>query len=489
MSNLKTSQEAAASTLDGTEVVRIVQAGANKRTTLAEVVALATGGPGGGSDLGWVTCLTHAQILAGVTAVNASSGQPFNVMYIGPGVFTFTDELHFTQPVQLIGAGRAGAQFHKEYAFTALVQTTTNKNMLNFGVDPWNVRDIHVQSSWGSDTPTGGDGIHSDVGNGSTINNVSTEGFYRGINLVNAAMNQLQQVFVYAPYYVGVELDNLAIPDGGDQFLNGIYLSAGQGRNAEAAIRTTSGGGLKIQNIKVNMGPAGDSGRFVNGIEVAVGNSTVTQDLLIDLASIENLSGTPIKITSTGGHWPYTILDNIQCATYGSPNAIDIESSSVGLLDMLTIGSVNATQGGSGDAVIKLRNVNNVKIGTVLYTQHTKVLDIDSTVTTIIDNANRDGGTNYSSSASGTITMDTVNWGHFHYQLSGDITLANPSTYRSGTTTNVNIDSNGHGVTWGNKFVFPDGFDKTLSSGSDVFSFLYSGLTDKFYCVGAKKFS
>lgn len=49
MTDKKTTDEDAAGTLTGTEIVGIVQGGANKRTTLAAVAALATGGTGGPS--------------------------------------------------------------------------------------------------------------------------------------------------------------------------------------------------------------------------------------------------------------------------------------------------------------------------------------------------------------------------------------------------------------------------------------------------------
>ena len=44
MANLKTSQEADAGTLDGSEQVRIVQSGADKKTTTGAIAALSTGG-------------------------------------------------------------------------------------------------------------------------------------------------------------------------------------------------------------------------------------------------------------------------------------------------------------------------------------------------------------------------------------------------------------------------------------------------------------
>lgn len=494
--NLKTSDEAAASTLDGTEIVRIVQAGVNKRTTLAEIAALATGGSGGGSDLGWVCVGTDAELVTGVAAINAAANG--GVLFVKPSHLT-TPGIVLTKPCVLRGSGRCDNRGNN--AISSIQCTSLGTSVVDFQADPWAVHDIQLKGP-ATGTPTAGAGIHSTKGAGHVIDNVFVgPNTFNSIDVKDGSEFFWSKSVCFGPVNYGAIITNVDVPDGGDQSLGGMLFMA-SGYNALAALHMTSGGGFKLSQFKINMDT--NSHHFMDGISIAMANGAVTVDCIISDGSIENLDGTPIKMRTTGsGQLPGIIIKGIQMASYAQAGAvpgIDIDATGGGSLSTVIIDDILFQPGISLDsAAIKLRGVNNVSIGVCRQDGNHKpdgsraqLLDYDPASEPLVDNVNRLFGTAYESAVTGSFTPDMANYSDVHLHVTGNFTLANPVGYRAGGVVNLTIQQDGTGsrlIGYGTMYQFPSGTAPVLSTAPnaiDELSFKYNGVLNKCILVSVK---
>lgn len=481
MVDKKVSDESAAATLTGTETLRIVQGGASVRTTVNDVLSLVAASTG----LPWVMVMgrTHADIVTAVAAVNALTNG--GVLYFPAGAKYATTGGHsFTKSVVIRGDGTSDNL--STFALSWIQCSAATADLFQFTVNTAHVYDIFLQNTAG--TPTAGCGLHQIHGDGCRFVDVAIDGFYNNYQIDNAGEWFIDRCFSYRWVNYGMLIANVAAPDGGDQFLSN-YSSVSGVHSSASHIRYESGGGLKIVNAKLNS-RGGVSA--VVGIDVAMTTGAVTSDFLLSNISIENISGTPIKMRQTGsGQLPQMVISNIQASIYGATPCIDIQATSVGQFDHITLSNINA-HGSSGHPAINLVNVDNVSIGAVVVQGHDSV--VGGTGITNLRNSNARLGLAILTYTS-TITPDLMNADNYRVVLTGNTTLANPTNVSSGQTMTLRVKQDGTGsrtMAYGSKFKFPGGTAPVLSTTAnalDVLTFQYDGIDDTYCLVASKAFS
>jgi hypothetical protein len=161
----------------------------------------------------------------------------------------------------------------------------------------------------------------------------------------------------------GLKLRNIGVPDAGDHFISNCYVCGGGGRNATSAIRIESGGGVKIVNTKINVI---DTATLQNGIDLAVGDSVITVDLLVSNCSIEGFTAAGIKATSgSSAQWSCILITGNQISPWvsGNPRGIYFNgTTSNDLYDISIVGNVGLASPASTSSFIDLTNCSNVVI-------------------------------------------------------------------------------------------------------------------------------
>lgn len=211
-------------------------------------------------------------------------------------------------------------------------------------------------------TPVSGAGIT--VSDGGTFNNytdITVSGFYIGIDVQQGSVERFDNCTFLRPVLYGLKLRNILHPDGGDHCISNCAFYNGWDRSGSAAIRIESGGGPKIINCKINsLGAAPFI--FTNGIDLALGNSIATGDLLIANCSIENYSGTGIKgTTGTSSTWNNTLITGNQLlGVGGSAYGISYAGTTAGDFNGLILTGNFGRTGSSSNPFISISNTSEV---------------------------------------------------------------------------------------------------------------------------------
>jgi hypothetical protein len=171
--------------------------------------------------------------------------------------------------------------------------------------------------------------------------------------------------WLYNPIKYGLKLRHVDLPDGGNQsIVNSFFMIVGSANQADAAIRFESGGGLKLNNVKIN---GGANNRFTYGLDVNVTTGVQTSVLLASNSSIEGIAtaGVNIKSNAAPSNYNQIILNGLQISLYNTTGgrAIIANATTSGDLDYMVIGDcVFRSNGGSPAAeAISLTNINHVK--------------------------------------------------------------------------------------------------------------------------------
>lgn len=481
--NTKTSDEASATALSGSDIVRISQQSggvwASKKTTLAMVAALAVSGAG---NLDWffVNGNTDAAWTTAVAAVNASPRG--GVLYVQaalhanlPGTYTFT------KPCRVIGAGRADENMNN--APTEVQCASATANLFHFTVNPWAVENIHL-SNTSSTTPTAGAGIYGENGSGHRLNGVSTVGFWNNWQIDNAAEYFWDDCVSFGPVNYAAYIRDIASPDGGDMGISNCLFIA-KNYNALAGIRWESGGGLRLTNVKFNNR---GSFMFTNELDVHIVASAATSDMIVVGGSMENVAQSCIRLRNDpGGTLRNIVITGVQFANYGAGfSPIDIEATSTGVFDQIVISALDFRNGSSTVSAINIANVDNVAIGVCTQEGHPQLV----TITNVTDFRNDNARLGTMPVVDATPSLDCTNAENFNWSLGADRAMPLPTNCASGVTGTVRVHLNGHALTFasGWKFLPSAGVASGTAptptgTGTHLFSFQYDGF-DNTYVLG-----
>lgn len=232
-------------------------------------------------------------------------------------------------------------------------------------------------------TPTAGSAIRiSSGGDRTRYENVAIDGFYVGIDVQAGSGHVWDGCWICAPILYGLRLRNLLIIDAGDHFISNCYITEGNSRNAAAAIRIESGGGVKIVNTKIN---TISNSAFAAGIDLAVGNSVITVDMLVANCSIEGFSGYGIKCTSgTSAQWSSIVITGNQISPYvaGNPRGIYFNgTTATDFNGVLITGNHGLALPTSTSPFISLANCSNVSIAGNNHVGYGALITINAGVT------------------------------------------------------------------------------------------------------------
>lgn len=302
-----------------------------------------------------------------IAALNAAgSGR----VVFPPGTFKATSALTtITASCVIEGAGPAG--FDGSTSGTLITQTSSTANL--FTVTGYRVtfRDIGMRCTHANPTAGAGVDVNGDGLSRVDYENISITGFYDNIHQEGCLGWSLRSFWILDPVRYGIRIHNDTHPDGGDySILDGNFVA--DTHAGSAAIRIESSGGAKINNVKINMGYPIDQ-RFVNGIDVAVGNNVKTSDFQVSNCSIENVTGTAIKVTTsaTNSTWGHFLFTNLQVALYSTNttgSAIELTGANANdIFDVVIDGCTLRGNPGSSAPAIKMTNVLTAEIGAITH--------------------------------------------------------------------------------------------------------------------------
>jgi len=211
----------------------------------------------------------------------------------------------------------------------------------------------------GGITPTTSVGIVYRNGINSRLDNMSLYGLNVGVDMESGFQYVWNNPYFYGFKTYGAIMRDTAIGDAGDQYINGGYFYAAV-YNSQAAILYESGGGLKINGAKFNMGS--DNHRMKYCIDAHLNKSTV--DKIIANNSFENFDSTAIWLHPVTSFSNVNIANNQICAfssTEGPNIIIDGTNVVSGSLNTVTL-SNNTMSGTTFDTAIFIKNINTVRV-------------------------------------------------------------------------------------------------------------------------------
>lgn len=338
-----------------------------------------------------VVATDTANIQAAHDALPTTGGH----LILPPGTYELTT-VNITKPVRIMGAGGTSPL---GLSGTQLDFKSTTADGLNVTADGVVMEDITVRNS-AATTPTAGVGIHFVNGDWAHLNRVTVIGFYDCVNFDTGFYYTINDCRIYDPVRYGMYLRNTTPGqyDFGDQSItNTVFTSYFYNRNASAAVRWESGGGMKFVGNKINgnsqptpghgSGTTAGGGKFGVGLDWAVADGVSTVDLMVTGCSLENCTTAMVRagLAGTTGYFSNIVITGNEIGFgYASCTGVILNGVSLGHLTNAVIsdnifsnlpnGSIsasyvtglvigkNAHEGITGDIISLGTNVQNTDI-------------------------------------------------------------------------------------------------------------------------------
>ena len=224
----------------------------------------------------------------------------------------------FTKSVHLIGHGAAKPD---SQALTNLVSNSATATAITCNVENCRIDNVSVVNI--SPGPvTSGAGIRMQKSHNACIQNVHVWGFYDNISVEAGNYWSILNSHVMSPWRYGIRIRNADNADSGDMLLSGIWFDlTGITRNPDAAVRWETGGGMRVSNCKINGGP---TYKFVTGIDCAFTGNGDAADIFVIGNSIENLSGSAVKLVRSSGSNTVTNVQVINNETMTAAAGVEV---------------------------------------------------------------------------------------------------------------------------------------------------------------------
>jgi hypothetical protein len=260
--------------------------GTNVESVLAELpgkFGIAVGAPGGTDDT--------ALFVAAEALLPAAGG----LLVLSAGTYALPSGHSFAKRVRLVGQGMgnpynsSGATFpdhRNQRGITTIICSSATATALTFTVDGSSAADFAVVNT-NAGTVSAGAGIATTLADLFTLDRVAVVGFYDCVDIDNGGMYAVRGCWIGNPVRYGVRLRNVALPDEGDGFIGdgtAIYCTT---RDATAGINWESGGGIKLNGVKINGNTASGS-NFGSGIRFNTATGVSSSVCTITGCSIEN---------------------------------------------------------------------------------------------------------------------------------------------------------------------------------------------------------
>lgn len=288
----------------------------------------------------------------------APQGNATAVLHIvPPGAYYFSQHLAIPYTVKLLGAG-AGSADHLLSAATRLIFTSTTDDGLVIAAGGCTIEDVAILNNSGAEVS--GAGIRITSGSYMRLNRVGVRGFYDNLSIDVAIYYQVEACHFLNAIRYGVRVRNTTVADAGDGFIGSGTVIYPRNTGATSAIRWESGGGLKIEGVKININGAGE---FAIGVDAAIADAAATSVFLVEGCSIENCSTIGVSVSQQGttGIFGKVIITGNEFGPGGTiPTAVSVVSTTVGDITDVIINDnlIFATTNG-----IAIDGANRVTIG------------------------------------------------------------------------------------------------------------------------------
>lgn len=281
-----------------------------------------------------------AAIQAAITAAEASGG----VVYFPVGNYICSSTLNVTGTITIKGAG-AGSADHLLSALTRLTFATTSTDGLNISAGGCTLEDLVVINTSGAETA--GAGIHVTQGSYMHLSRVGIRGFYDNLAIDVGIYYTIEASYLLNCVRYAAHIQNTSVADAGDGFIGSGTVIWPRSTGSTSAIRWESGGGLKVEGIKVNS----NTGGFAKGIDAAIADGATTSVFVVDGNSVEGCTTTAISVTQQGttGVFGKVIITANEIGPAGTtPTGIAVVSTTVGDITDVVIADnyVSATTNG-----------------------------------------------------------------------------------------------------------------------------------------------
>lgn len=301
------------------------------------------------------------------------------VVFFPAGTYKITAPLTVATSAKFEGAG-VGSADHLVSSPTVLSFTSTSTDGFQVSASGCTFRDMAIINSG---TSTAGAGISITSGNYMTLDRVGVRGFYDCVSLEKGIYYQIRACYFLVPARYGLRIQNTEVADAGDGFVGDGCVFFPKTSGSTAAIRWETGGGLKVNGVKININGAG---KFTYGIDASIPDGESTSVFLVEASSIENISTTGVNVTqqgTTGEFGKILVVGNEFGPGAGMPTCVSVVSATVGDLTSVTVANnyMSATtnaisfdgvaggliggndiEGTFSDSAISLKNVTGVRV-------------------------------------------------------------------------------------------------------------------------------
>lgn len=256
----------------------------------------------------------------------------------------FNKTLHF----QGVGRGSTAIRSNSPTADIARWNTNLPVELRNLTVQP------AVTRTAGASIVVSGVGSGS-YNTGSIFENINLPNAWVGLKLDNSASYTIRDLVAGGYLGAGIQVSNAAVPDAGDGTLENVQLVT-QGIGVDAVgILQLSGGGLKLDNVKIIGGAA--------GLQLNLSAAVATSILLMNpTCSIEACTIAAILLTCTGGSTFSKAHLRGQFSIPSDAAGIVVQDNGSQWLDVLSISEHEITLGNNSIA-IRLERGGRVVIG------------------------------------------------------------------------------------------------------------------------------
>ncbi|SDE67114.1 Pectate lyase superfamily protein [Mucilaginibacter pineti] len=278
---------------------------------------------GSGTDLGWFDVkrygaigdgLTNdtAAILAAIADIPAAGG----VLYFPIGQYLVSGSLTIDKPTVIIGCGGLGGGEVGTIVTkpsSCILMTSGTSDLFVINSNQCQIKNIGL---WNTSvtTPTAGRGLLLNKSVSFRQQDVTISNFYINQEIVNGYLWNVDACVFNDAVATNLIIRDVALPDGGDANISNSWFFAGKYANTDH-ILWTSGGGLKVNNIKFNTTNLATNPRHC--ISALLTDNTV--DFLCVNSSFENFNGYGIGIIpNTGVNFSEVIINGNQFTPGGN---------------------------------------------------------------------------------------------------------------------------------------------------------------------------
>lgn len=266
-----------------------------------------------------------------IAALPAKGG----VILISPGIFKINvDSIIVNKSVTFMGSGGSAFTYGPMTAPTKIITNASTGKAFDITANNVQFKDLMLDNVSGT-SATAGAGIYLTNCVGFKLINAHINGFYNGVDFDNGYSWLITGSTISGFSNYGVRVRDNAIPDENDGNIIGCHIYP-KLRNAVAAIKQESGGGLKVNNVKFNNDKLVDGGSYYFQY-CYLGDFQVspTLDLQFVNCSFENYTAAGIKMIPNNTFYGNIIVTGNQFASYYA-NTTDIDFST-GLLRNVTV--------------------------------------------------------------------------------------------------------------------------------------------------------